>query len=78
MIEFSYSLVTTSEIDQKVAGLKAGVKAGGRKNRQVKNSIRVKGWLRAGHWLGVDWPAVKDFSHIHQLVASQRLGAKEL
>ena len=35
------------------------------------------GWLRAGCWLGVDWPAVKDFSHIHQPVASQRLGAKK-
>ena len=34
--------LTTSEIDQKVAGLKAGVKAGGRKNRQVKNSISVE------------------------------------
>ena len=44
VIEFSYSLVTTSEIDQKVAGLKAGVKAGGRKNRQVKNSI----WVEVG------------------------------
>ena len=38
-------------------------------------------WLKAGRWLSVDWPAAKDFSHFshfYQLVASQRLGAKEL
>ena len=42
VIEFSYALVMTSEIDQKVAGLKAGVKAGGSKIRQVKKLIRVE------------------------------------
>jgi len=42
VIKFSYSLVTTSEVDQKVAGLNAGVKAGGRKIMQVKKLIRVE------------------------------------
>ena len=34
--------LTTSKMDQNVAGLKGGVKPGGRKNRKVKNSIQVE------------------------------------